>query len=181
MTDFADPVFRWRAGLLDMDFLRTPVSMGVTLLDFNYRDRIESEIRWVNLRVGPALYLGNSKTYFSLRAIAQGGLTTSQFGTFAYTGLAPSAELNRRKRSYEVGYAGEAELFLFSRISLKASFSHRHLLGGIRPQLYHAMLIAGFRVSPSTSIITSYELEEARAASSKLQQNGLHLGLAFLL
>ena len=33
--DFSTFDFRWRAGLIDMDFIRTPLSMGLTLIDYN--------------------------------------------------------------------------------------------------------------------------------------------------
>ena len=178
--DFSDLDFRWRAGLLNMDMVRLPLSMGVTLLDFNQVEQIDLDIQWFNLRLGPSIYLGNPRTYLTMKAVGTLGLTTARLGRFSFEGLASLEDLSFRKRSYEVGYIGEIQLFLSNLVFTEASFQHRHLLGGIRPKLYTITGVIGVRISSYLSLRGSYILEAARASSSSLERDYLSIGLGFL-
>ena len=173
--------FRWRAGLIDMDFVRTPISMGLTLVDYNKISLLELDVRWVNLRVGPSIYIGNPSNHFSLRAIGTGGVTTMKIGKFAYSGLEADDELQARKRSYEIGYLGEAKLFVASRFSLSGAFQFRHLLGGLSPKRYTVTGKFGVQVSPFVAIQAIYSLEEMRLSRTSLdrQMFGGELSMVF--
>ena len=179
--DFDDVEFRWRAGLLNMDLIRLPISMGITLVDYNQSGYLDMDVKWVNLRLGPSVYVGSKRNYFTLRAVGQAGITTFRFGTFAYDGLASNQDLNFRKRSYEVGYTGEMKFFLFNTLQLSAALHHRHMLGGIRPQLYELHGSLGFRVTGELSLIGSYSFEKVDAGSSSLDRSYIALGVGYLL
>ena len=179
--DFDDVEFRWRAGLLNMDLIRLPISMGATLLDYNQSEHLDLDVKWVNLRLGPSVYIGNPRNYFTLRAVGQAGITTFRFGTFAYEGLASNQDLNFRKRSYEVGYIGEMKVFLFNTLQLSAALHHRHMLGGIRPLVYELQGSLGFRINGELSLIGSYSFEMVEAGSSSLDRYYIALGVGYLL
>ncbi|MBX2822318.1 MAG: hypothetical protein KTR29_21660 [Rhodothermaceae bacterium] len=68
-NNFEEYDFRWRLGLLNMDVIRLPLSMGVTLFDYDKSNRMELDLKWVNLRLGPSVYFGNPSNYFTLRDI----------------------------------------------------------------------------------------------------------------
>lgn len=173
--------FRWRAGLLKMDMTRIPISMGVTLVDYNQAERLETDVKWVNLRLGPALYLGSPRNYFTLRVIGSAGLTTAKVGDYAYSGLASGEGLALRKRSYEIGYLGEAFAFFANKIAISGSFSHRHLLGGIRPKFYEIKGVLGVRATDFITIYGTYSIEVARSGSSSLENYFAGFGMGILL
>ena len=173
--------FRWRAGLLNMDFIRTPFATGVTLLDFNYSGLREVDVTWVNLRFGPSLYLGNPNNYVTIRAVGMGGINTVEMGSFSFEGLAARDELRLRKRSYEVGYLGEIQVFLARAIQLTGEFKYRHLLGGIRPQLYSLSGSLGVKVTTASSILISYTTETNDVDPFSLNKTllGIAVGILF--
>ena len=179
--DFARYDFRWRAGLLNMDIIRFPLSMGITLFDYNQADRLETDFRWFNLRVGPSFYAGDTRNYFTLRLIGSLGLTTATFGEFSYAGLSTSEGLSLRKRSYEVGYLGEFFFFFASRFGISGSFSHRHLLGGIRPLIYTINSTLGARINEFISFRIIYTIEASYVGSSSLDKSFVGLGLGLLI
>ena len=162
--------FRWRAGLIDMDFIRTPLSMGLTLIDYNKSGLLELDVRWINIRLGPSIHLGSPTTYFTLKAVGTGGVTTLKMGSFAYAGLEADAELAARKRSYEIGYIGEAVVMIADRVSLSGLFEYRHLLGGLRPERYQLTGQLGVRISENISIQGIYALEDMRLARSSMDR-----------
>lgn len=162
--------FRWRAGLIEMDFVRTPISMGLTLIDYNKVDLLELDVRWVNLRLGPSVFVGTPATNFSLKAVGTGGVTTMKMGTFAYTGLETRDELRARKRSYEIGYLGQAQLLIASRVELNGSLQYRHLLGGLRPERYRFTGTLGVFLGKSLAIYGSYIIEDMRLARSSMDR-----------
>ena len=172
--------FRWRAGLITMDFVRTPLSMGLTLVDYNKIDLLELDVRWINLRLGPSLYIGSNTTYFTLKAVGTGGVTTMKIGTFAYTGLEAASELNSRKRNYEIGYLGEAKILINDRVYLAGEFQYRHLLGGLRPKRYTATGRLGVRVSDVIHLEGFYSLEEMRLARTSLDRQLISGRLALI-
>jgi len=180
-NNFEDYDFRWRLGLLNMDVIRLPISMGVTLFDYDKSNRMELDLRWVNLRLGPSVYFGNPSNYFTLRAIGSVGLTTAKFGNFAYEGLASTEGLFLRKRSYEVGYLGEAFLFFANKIVLSGTYSHRHILGGIRPRIYTVKGILGVRVNTNVTIHGSYSIEATKSGESSLENSFVGFGLGLLI
>lgn len=179
--NFEEYDFRWRAGLLKMDMTRIPISMGVTLVDYNQAERLDVDVKWVNLRLGPSVYLGSPRNYFTLRVIGSVGLTTAKVGDFAYSGLASGEGLALRKRSYEVGYLGEAFAFFANKIAISGSLSHRHLLGGIRPKLYEIKGMLGVRATDYLSFYGTYSIEVARSGSSSLENHIAGFGLGILL
>ncbi|MDZ4698621.1 MAG: hypothetical protein SH809_02850 [Rhodothermales bacterium] len=162
--------FRWRAGLIEMDLVRTPLSIGLTLFDFNRTGWMDTDFRWVNLRLGPSLLIRSSRFFFSLRAIGSAGLTTVKIGSFLYDGLGP--EILARRRSYELGYAGDLHVMLWERISIQALFSYRTMLGGGRPQFYRLSGAVGGRLTPTVSIHLMYTVEDANIGTNNLQQDG---------
>ena len=180
-TNFEDYDFRWRLGLLNMDVIRLPLSMGVTLFDYDKSNRMELDLRWVNLRLGPSVYFGNPSNYFTLRAIGSIGLTTAKFGDFAYEGLASAEGLSLRKRSYEVGYLGETFLFFANKFIISGTYSHRHILGGIRPKIYAVKGILGVRVNSNVTIHGSYSIEATKAGQSTLDNSFVGFGLGLLI
>ena len=179
--DFDEVDFRWRAGLLHMDLIRIPISMGATLIDYNQSGYIDLDVRWINLRLGPSVYLGNPRNYFTLRAVGHAGITTVRFGDFAYEGLASTQDLSLRKRSYEVGYLGELKIFFLNTVQIATSLKYRHMLGGIRPQIYEAKGSLGFRLNGELSLSWSYALEVVEAGSSSLDRSylGVSMGVLF--
>lgn len=179
--DFEDIDFRWRAGLLNMDLVRIPLSMGVSLVDYNKSGYLDLDVTWVNLRLGPSLYLGNPDNYISLRAVGTAGISTLRFGSFSYAGLSSNQGLELKKRAYEVGYLGEMDVFLFDTLSLNASFKYRHLLGGIRPEIYHLNGSIGFRVTESFSFQTTYTIEVVESGPSSIDRSYLIFGIGYLL
>ena len=179
--NFEDTEFRWRAGLLHMDLIRLPISMGVTLIDYNQSGYLDLDVKWINLRLGPSVYIGNPRNYFTLRGVGHAGITTFRFGTFSYQGLASAPDLNFRKRSYEVGYIGEVQVFMLNTLQLGASLHHRHMLGGIRPKIYEIQGSLGFRINGELSLIGSYVMEFVDAGSSSLDRSYFGLGIGYLL
>ena len=173
--------FRWRVGVIDMDLIRTPLSMGITLIDYDKSAFLEVDVRWVNLRLGPSIYFGNERSFFALRAVGTGGLTTLKIGDFAYAGLGSAEALANRKRSYEIGYIGEMRILLANIVSLESTFQYRNQLGGLRPNIYQLKGYLGFRFSPKFSLLGSFMAEETRAGSSTIRRHGagFHISLAY--
>lgn len=159
--DLQTPDFRWRAGLIAMDLIRTPISMGLSVIDYDQSGLPDTDVKWLNLRIGPSLFLGNERTHFALRAVGTGGITTLKLGTFSYTRLGFEEEVNTRKRSYEVGYQGEVRILLKNFISIIAHYQHRNLLGGLRPTFDRATGKLGFKFSSALSAQGIYFIEEA--------------------
>lgn len=159
------PDFRWRAGLIAMDLIRTPISMGLSVIDYDQSGLLEADIKWINLRIGPSLFLGNDRTHFAIRAIGTGGITTLKLGAFSYSRLGFSDDVNLRKRSYEVGYQGEVRILFKNFVSIIAHYQHRNLLGGIRPMFNRATGKLGFRFSSALSIQGIYFIEEASVSN----------------
>ncbi|MEZ4698708.1 MAG: hypothetical protein R2834_00140 [Rhodothermales bacterium] len=162
--------FRWRAGLIDMDLVRTPLSMGLTLFDFNRTGWMDTDFRWVNLRLGPSVFLGSPRSFIALRAIGSAGLTTVKLGSFMYDGL--GSEIRERRRSYELGYLGDLHILLWDRLSMQGIFAYRTMLGGGRPQFYRATGTIGARFSQALSGHLVYQIEEAHVGPFKRQQDG---------
>ena len=179
--DFSNYGFRWRAGLLNMDLIRTPISMGITLIDYNQSGLMDLDVRWINLRLGPSLYIGSDRNYLTLKTIGSAGLTSSKLGTFAYTGLSSSDGLSLRKRSYEVGYTGEILFFFANSIALSSSFSYRHLLGGVRPEFYKLKATLGIKVTDGLSFQGSYSIEAAKSNPSSVDSFFIDFGIGLLL
>lgn len=159
--DLQTPDFRWRAGLIAMDLIRTPISMGLSVIDYDQSGLLDTDVKWINLRIGPSLFLGNERTHFAIRAIGTGGITTLKLGSFSYSRLGFEEEINTRKRSYEVGYQGEVRILLKNFVSIIAHYQHRNLLGGIRPTFQRATGKLGFKFSPAVSLQGIYFIEEA--------------------
>ena len=164
--------FRWRVGVIDMDLIRTPLSMGITLIDYDKSGFLEVDVRWVNLRLGPSIHIGNERSFFALRAVGTGGLTTIKMGDFAYAGLSTEEALANRKRSYEIGYLGEMRVLLANVVSLQAIFQYRNQLGGLRPNIYHLKGYLGFRLSRTLSLMGTFLAEETTASSSTVRRHG---------
>ncbi len=179
--DFDTFEFRWRAGLLDMDITRIPLSMGVTLIDYNQSELLDVDVKWANLRFGPSIYLGTSRTFFTLRAVGTGGITTLRPGMFAYEGLASQENLTLRKRSYEIGYLGEFEIFLANVFYLAGRLEHRNLLGGIRPRFYEATGYLGIKFDSRFSARATYSFENSRARQSSIDRHILGISITYLL
>lgn len=179
--NFENYDFRWRAGLLDMDITRLPFSFGATLLDINNADRLETDIRWANFRVGPSLYYGTPSNYFTLRVVGAAGLTTVKLGDFTYNGLSTGEGLALRKRSYEVGYKGELFVFFADRIAISGSYSHRRMMGGIEPKFFMIEGVLGVRVNQFVTIQGSYTLEASKSGSSSLDKSFIGFGMGLLL
>ena len=133
---------------------------------------IEVDVKWVNLRLGPSVYLGNHRSFFALRAVGTGGLTTIKMGDFAYAGLGLAEEVANKKRSYEVGYLGEMRILLANIISLESSFQYRNQLGGLRPNIYQLRGYLGFRFSNTFSLLGTFLAEETRAGTSTIRRQG---------
>ncbi len=167
--------FRWRVGVIDMDLIRTPLSMGLTLLDYDKSGFLDLDVRWVNLRLGPSIYLGNDRSFFALRAVGTGGLTTIRPGDFAYDGLGPLDVLKDKKRSYEIGYLGEMRVLIAGILSLEAVFQYRNQLGGLRPHIYQARGYLGLRFSDTFSILGTFLVEETSAQASTINHQGAGL------
>lgn len=165
-TNFETFDFRWRAGLIAMDLIRTPLSMGVSLVDYNESGLLDTDIKWINLRLGPSVFIGNDRTHLAIRAIGVGGITTLKLGSFSYTGLGSSQELRTRKRSYEVGYLGETRILFANRVSIIGSFQYRNQLGGLRPNIYQATGKLGFRLTPIASLQGICMIEETHVGRS---------------
>lgn len=173
--------FRWRVGVIDMDLVRTPLSMGLTLIDYDKSGFLDLDVRWVNLRLGPSIYIGNERSFFALRAVGVGGLTTIRMGDFAYDGLGAVSELNTKKRSYEVGYLGEVRVLLGNLVSLQSTFQYRNQLGGLRPNIYQLRGFLGFRFTEGFSLMGTFLAEEASVGSSTVRRKGigLYIGLVY--
>ncbi len=169
---------RWRAGLIEMDLVRTPLSIGLTLFDFNRVGWMDTDFRWVNLRLGPSLVIGSYRTFLSLRAIGSAGLTTVKMGSFLYDGLGP--EILERRRSYELGYTGDLHIMLWERISMQALFSYRTMLGGGRPEFYRLSGALGGRLSPAIVIHAVYLVEDTSIGTNNIQQDGFGGQVRFL-
>ena len=167
--------FRFRATLVDMDIHRTPISIGMTLLDYNQAGPHETDIQWANLRLGPGVLIGNERNYFSLRARGQAGLTTLKLGSALYRGLGPDA--TSRKRTYEIGYDGEFEVLVAGRVNLQARFGYRSLVGGARPRMYHVNGMMQLFLSPNVSLLGMYTLEQTRIGSSRVNLDHLRAGM----
>ncbi len=176
-TDLTTFDFRWRAGLIDMDLVRTPLSIGLTLFDFNRAGWMDTDFRWVNLRLGPSLLIQTPRFFFSLRAIGSAGLTTVKLGSFLYEGLGP--EILERRRSYELGYAGDLHVMLLSRLSMQALFAYRTMLGGGRPQFYRLTGALGVRFASAATVHLIYTVEDASIGFNNLQQDGFGGQLRF--
>jgi hypothetical protein len=174
-TDLSTFDFRWRLALIDTDLIRSPLSLGLTLFDFNRIDWLDADYRWVNLRLGPSLFLGTPLSFFSVRAIGSAGLTSAKLGGFLYDGLGP--EIRVLRRGYELGYAGEVHALIRNRVSVQAILAYRTLLGGGRPQLYRATGSIGGRIGATLAIHATFTAEEARIGRSRRQQEGY--GLTF--
>ncbi len=172
--------FRWRVGVIDMDLLRTPLSMGLTLVDYDKSGFLELDVRWVNLRLGPSIYFGNERSYFALRAVGVGGLTTMKLGEFSYAGLGLIDEVNTRKRSYEVGYLGEMRVLIANLISIETTYQYRNQLGGLRPSIVQLRGHLGFRISRVFSIAGTFLAEETTAGSSKITRHGAGLTMSLV-
>ena len=173
--------FRWRAGLLNMDITRSPFSFGVTLLDANHTERLEADIRWANFRIGPSIYLGDTRNHITARIVGSAGLTTTKFGEFSYSGLSTNAGLTLRKRSYEFGYAGELFMFFFDKLAISGSFRHRTMTGGINPKIYVLNGILGVRINEFVTIRGSYTLEAIKSGPSSLEKSFIGFGFGLLL
>ncbi len=173
--------FRWRVGVIDMDLVRTPLSMGLTLIDYDKSSFLDLDVRWVNLRLGPSIYIGNERSFFALRGVGVGGLTTIRMGDFAYTGLGSSDDLNTKKRSYEIGYLGEVRILLGNLVSLQSTFQYRNQLGGLRPNIYQLRGYLGFRFTEGFSLMGTFLAEEASVGSSTVRRKGvgLYIGLVY--
>jgi hypothetical protein len=170
--------FRWRAGLIEMDLVRTPLSIGFTLFDFNRTGWMDTDFRWVNLRLGPSLLLGSSRFFLSLRAIGSAGLTTVKIGSFLYDGLGP--EILERRRSYELGYASDLHVMFWERLSFQTIFSYRTMLGGGRPQFYRLTGAFGARISPTIILHLTYLVEDASIGPNNVQQDGFGAQFRFV-
>ena len=179
--DFEDYEFRWRAGLLHMDLIRLPISLGATLLDYNQAGYMDVDFQWFNFRLGPSIYLGNQRTYFTLRTVGNIGLTTAELGDFMHEGLSTREGLSLRKRSYEVGYTGELHFYFANLISINGTLQFRHLLGGIRPKVYTIKGLVGVRATDYLSFLATYSIYITRSGTSTTDQNFIGLGLGILL
>ena len=168
--DFSAYDFRWGVGLLNMDYIRTPYSMGITLLEYAKYGLLEHELKWVNVRVGPSILLGSTRNYITLRTVGIGGITTIQPGTFSYAGLAPEADLMFRKRTYEFGYQGELEVFLGNIFYVSGAYSHKRFAAGLKPQFDRISGSVGVRINAYISLLGSYTMESAKAGSSTLSR-----------
>ncbi len=172
--------FRWRVGVIDMDLLRTPLSMGLTLVDYDKSGFLELDVRWVNLRLGPSIYIGNEQSHFALRAVGVGGLTTMKLGEFSYAGLGLADEINNRKRSYEVGYLGELRVLIANLLSIEATYQYRNQLGGIRPNIVQLRGFIGFRFNDTFSVAGTFIAEETSARSSSISRRGAGLTISLV-
>ena len=172
--------FRWRVGIIDMDLIRTPLSMGLTLVDYDKSGFLELDVKWVNLRLGPSIYIGNERSHFALRAVGVGGLTTTKMGTFAYTGLGLAEEVNTRKRSYEIGYLGEMRILIANVVSVETSYRFRNQLGGLRPNIVQLRGFLGFRFSDTFSLAGTFLIEETTASSFKITRQGAGVQLSLV-
>ena len=121
------PDLRWRAGLLNLDIIRSPVSVGITLADYNKSGTKDIDARWIDLRIGPSLYLGNTRNGFIVRATGNAGANSLLLGEPFYGKFRDIAL--ERIRTYEVGYLGEARIHLFDRVAVGGLFTHRTFLG----------------------------------------------------
>ena len=164
-----------------MDITRFPFSFGVTLLDVNQADRIETDIRWANFRLGPSLYFGSPSNYFTLRLIGAAGLTTTKLGDFSYSGLSTAEGLSLRKRSFELGYAGELFVFFANKIALSGTYGHRRMSGGIEPKFFMIKGVLGVRVNELVTVQGSYMLEASKSGESSLNKSIVGFGLGLLL
>jgi len=160
--------FRWRAGLIDMDLIRTPLSMGISLIDYNESGLLETDVRWINLRLGPSFFLGNQRTHVAVRTVGLGGITTLKMGTFSYSGLGSAEDLRSRKRSYEIGYLGEARILLADLVSVSGLFQFRNVLDGLRPKFYQVTGKLGVKVSSLVSFQGLFSIEEAQVSRSSI-------------
>ena len=167
--------FRFRATLVDMDIHRTPISIGMTLLDYNQAGPHETDIQWANLRLGPGILLGDERNFFSLRARGQAGLTTLKLGTALYRGLGPDAA--SRKRTYEIGYDGQIEFLIAGRVNFNSQFGYRSLVGGARPKMYHLTGALQLFITPNVSLLGSYTIEQTRIGSSRINLDHLRAGI----
>ncbi len=167
--------FRWRVGVINMDLIRTPLSMGLTLLDYDKSGFIDLDVKWVNLRLGPSIHIGNERSFFTLRAIGIGGLTTMRLGDFAYRGLGTAEDVDIKKRNYEVGYMGEMRVLLANLFSLETSFQYRNQLGGLRPNIYQFKGYLGFRFTDTFSVLGTFLAEETTAGISTIRRQGVGL------
>lgn len=165
--------FRWRVGVINMDLIRTPLSMGLTLLDYDKSGFIDLDVKWVNLRLGPSIHIGNERSFFALRAIGIGGLTTMRLGDFAYRGLGTAEDVDIKKRNYEVGYMGEMRVLMGNLVSIEASFKYRNQLGGLRPNIYQLKGFLGFRFTDTFSILGTFLAEETTAGASTVRRQGV--------
>lgn len=179
-TDLERYDFRWRVGVIDMDLIRTPLSMGLTLVDYDKSGFLELDVKWVNLRLGPSIYLGNDRSHFALRAVGIGGLTTLRLGEFAYSGLGLTEEVNNKKRSYEIGYLGEMRVLIANVFSLEASYRFRNQLGGLRPNIVQLNGFLGLRFSDTISVAGTYLIEETTAGTNKITRQGIGARLSLV-
>lgn len=180
-SDFSTFDFRWRVGVIDMDLIRTPLSMGLTLIDYDKSGFLDLDVKWVNLRLGPSVYLGSDRSFVAIRAVGTGGLTTIRPGAFAYSGLRSLEEISTKRRSYEAGYLGEIRILLANVVSLEALYQYRNQLGGIRPNIVQARGMLGFRITPTFSVLGTFLIEETSAGSSTIRRQGvgLYIGLVY--
>lgn len=165
--------FRYRIGAIDMDLIRTPLSMGLTLLDFDKTGFLETDMRWVNLRLGPSLYLGNERSHIALRGVGIGGLSTIKMGNFYYAGVNALPDITNRKRSYEVGYKGEIRVLIANRLSIQAYYQHRNQLGGARPQMDTIQGLLGVHLSDTASLLLNFLATKTNIGTSDIYQRGV--------
>jgi hypothetical protein len=176
--------FRWRVGLFDTDMIRKFFSVGWTIVDYNKAGMLERDFTYVNLRLGPALRLGNPR--FSAIAQVAGSIGGSEIilGETNYPGS--GLDKDKKLSGFEAGYKSMLSLVM-RRFTVSADYGERII--GDTPEPHFKTLgvgaqvrFGGERIGGGVILFLRFERQEFLLSENGFAQTGkrISLGLRIL-
>ena len=171
--------FRWKASLVDLNIYKSPISGGMTLMEFDRSKVVDLNARWFEVRVGPSFRLGSDGFSVTPRIIGVGGISTLKLGSANYSAL--GSEVNRSPLAFHVSYVAELSVEIGRSFVFTGDFSQYIHFGGSDAKFNRYGAEALVIPSVNYRLFARYQYEEAWMGKGDQQQTDqVHVGIRYI-